>query len=141
MDFAKRIHSEVLPLLPREETWALTNQLRRASQSIAANIAEGYGRYYFQETIRFCYIARGSLEETYSYLVLALEIGYLPREKFNELNEEVKEIHRMLNGYISFLKRSKRGENEPGNYRINESVEEEYLIDPTPEFPEYLIPE
>jgi four helix bundle protein len=136
LDFAVRIHKEVLPILPKEESWALANQLRRASQSIPANIAEGYGRYYFQESVRFCYIARGSLEETYSYLVYANEVGYLSEAKYNELLEEIKEIHRMLNGYITFLKRSKRGEHEPGNHFSIKELAEEYLIDPTPELPD-----
>ena len=67
IDFAKLIHDTVLPILPVEEKWGLAQQLRRASQSISANIAEGYGRYYYQEGVRFCYIARGSLEETISF--------------------------------------------------------------------------
>lgn len=136
MDFAKRIHTDVLPALPKEETWALASQLRRSAQSVPANIAEGYGRYYFQETIRFCYIARGSLEETYSYLVFAREVGYLPEPEFTDLVKEVKEIHRMLNGYITFLKHSKRGEHEPGNhYSVSESGDE-YAIDFAAELPD-----
>ena len=50
----------ILPKFPPEEKWGLTSQLRRSVQSIPANIAEGYGRYYYTETVRFCYIARGS---------------------------------------------------------------------------------
>jgi len=56
---------EVLPLFPPEEKYALAQQLRRSVQSVPANIAEAYGRYTFQESVRFSYIARGSLEETY----------------------------------------------------------------------------
>lgn len=64
--FAVHIHQEILPKLPKDEKWSLTQQIRRSSQSIPANIAEGHGRYYFQENVRFCYIARGSLEEVLS---------------------------------------------------------------------------
>jgi four helix bundle protein len=88
---------------------------------VPANIAEGYGRFYYQENVRFCYIARGSLEETFSHLVLAKRLDYLPESKFNEINTEIQELRRMLNGYIAFLKRSKRGANEPG---ANRSVRE-----------------
>ena len=56
-DMAVRIHKEIRPLLPPEEKYALSQQLRRASQSIPANIAEGHGRFYFQDNVRFCYIA------------------------------------------------------------------------------------
>ncbi len=58
-------------LLPPEEKWAMTQQIRRCTQSIPANIAEGYGRYYYQDNVRFCYNARGSLAETLSHLVSA----------------------------------------------------------------------
>ena len=64
-EFSLRVYREVLPLLPSEEKWNLNQQLRRSSLSIPANIAEGYGRFYYQDNIRFCYIARGSLEETF----------------------------------------------------------------------------
>ena len=128
--FAKLIHNKVLPLFPNEEKWAMTHQLRRSSQSIAANIAEGYGRYYYQEGVRFCYIARGSLEESYSHLVLANEINYLPDELLEILKNEINELHRMLNGYITFLKRSKRGANEAGAPKSFKEEERSYNIDP-----------
>lgn len=112
--FARFIACEVLPMLPEEEKWALTNQLRRASQSIPANIAEGYGRYYYQEGVRFCYLARGSLEETFSHLSLAKELDYISTALFERALSDIKELRRMLSGYIAYLKRSKRGAGEPG---------------------------
>ena len=115
MEFAVRICKNVLPQLPSHEKYALAAQLRRSVQSIPANIAEGYGRYYFQESIRFCYIARGSLEESSSHLALAYQLEYLPEETYINLMTEISEIRRMLNGYIAFLKTSKRGMNEPGS--------------------------
>ncbi len=119
--FTVDIQKQVLSSLPSEEKWGLCDQLRRSSQSIPANIAEGYGRYYYQDAVRFCYIARGSLEETFSHLSLASKLGYLSQDIFDKFNKDVQELRRMLNGYIIFLKRSKRGENEPGNdLRIHE---------------------
>ena len=115
LEFAKLICTEIIPRLPSEEKWALAAQLRRSVQSISANVAEGYGRYYFQESVRFCYIARGSLEETFSHLTLAYKLDYLPEETYQSLTSEIQELRRMLNGYISFLKESKRGVNEPGS--------------------------
>jgi four helix bundle protein len=114
LNLAVAITNQVLPLLPAEEKWSLAFQLRRSTQSIPANIAEGYGRYYYQEGIRFCYIARGSLEETYSHLTLAHQLGYISADLHSSLSEEIQDVQRMLNGYISFLKRSKRGDKEPG---------------------------
>jgi four helix bundle protein len=69
-DFSLRIYKEVLPLLPPEEKWNLNQQMRRSALSIPANVAEVYGRYYYQDNIRFCYNARGSLEETLSHMTM-----------------------------------------------------------------------
>ena len=133
-DFALRIYREVLPLLPQEEKWNLNSQIRRSSSSISANIAEGYGRFYYQENIRFCYTARGSLEETLSHLVFSYEAGFLPETLYKELSTEGEEIDRMLNGYSTFLKRSKQGANEPGSaaYTVHE-IPESYTTEPVEE--------
>jgi four helix bundle protein len=124
-DFAVRVHKEVLLLLPPEEKWVLNQQLRRSSQSIPANIAEGHGRFYFQENVRFCYIARGSLEETLSHIVYAQMVGYMPDSLYKALASDGEELNRLINGYIGFLKRSKQGANEPGaNYMVREKQSE-----------------
>jgi four helix bundle protein len=123
-DYAVKIYKQVLPLLPSEEKWNLNQQLRRSSLSVSANIAEGYGRFYYQDNVRFCYNARGSLEETLSHLVFAFEMEFIPAALYNELEKEDEEIEKMLNGYISFLKKSKQGANEPGaNHAIREESE------------------
>ena len=114
-EFALLVYKEGLSKLPPEEKWGLGQQIRRAAQSIPANIAEGYGRYYYQETIRFCYIARGSLEETLSHLVLAFELGYLPELSYQSLISSGDNVAKLINGYIAYLKRSRQGANEPGS--------------------------
>jgi four helix bundle protein len=113
MAFAVRICQQILPALPSQEKWSLVHQLRPSVQSIPANIAEGYGRFSYQESIRFCYLARGSLEETFNHITLAHRLDYLNTETFQNLAGQLQEIRRMLSGYISFLKTSKRGEAEP----------------------------
>jgi four helix bundle protein len=128
-DFALRIYREVLPLLPQDEKWNLNSQIRRSSLSVSANFAEGYGRYYYQENIRFCYNARGSLEETLSHLVFSVEAKYIPEMLFKELSTEGSEIDRMINGYIAYLKRSKQGANEPGFIHAIHEIDEPYTID------------
>ncbi len=114
VEFAEHMHKIVLPILPADEKWCLTQQLRRSAQSVPANIAEGYGRFYYQEGIRFCYIARGSLEETFSHLFLAHRLNYLSEETYRNTLDKINELRRMTNGYIAFLKQSKRGASEPG---------------------------
>lgn len=128
--FAVRIHKEVLPLMPSDEKWALSSQIRRASQSIPANIAEGHGRFYFQENVRFCYIARGSLEETLSHINYAFKVAYLTDTLYNSLSADGENLNRLINGYIGFLKKSKQGANEPGaNYVVREAPSD-YIIEP-----------
>jgi four helix bundle protein len=129
-EFALRVYREVLPLLPSEEKWNLNHQLRRASSSVPANIAEGYGRFYFQEIIRFCYIARGSLEETLSHLVMCYELKYIPKPIFDSLEQDGEKLTQLINGYISYLKRSKQGQNEPeANHAVREDLAS-YDVDP-----------
>ncbi|MBK9600556.1 MAG: four helix bundle protein [Anaerolineales bacterium] len=123
-DFAVKIYKQVLPLLPQEEKWSLNQQIRRSSTSISANIAEGHGRFYYQDNVRFCYNARGSLEETLSHLIVCFEAGLIAETVYKELESEGEEIEKMLNGYIAFLKKSKQGENEPGaNHKVREEAE------------------
>jgi four helix bundle protein len=128
-DFAVRVHKEMLPLLPAEEKYALIQQLRRSSQSIPANIAEGHGRFYFQDNVRFCYIARGSLEESLSHIVHAHRVGYISVELYKNLELDGENLNRLINGYIGFLKKSKQGSNEPGaNYAIRD-LPAPYLVE------------
>lgn len=129
-DFGLKIHKQVLPLLPPEEKWNLNQQLRRSSLSISANIAEGHGRFSYQDNIRFCYNARGSLEETLSHLIFSFEMEFIPAVLYNELETEGEEIEKMLNGYISFLKKSKQGANEPGADHVIREETETYEADP-----------
>lgn len=120
-DFAVRVHKELLYILPVEEKWTLSQQLRRSSQSIPANIAEGHGRFYFQDNVRFCYIARGSLEETLSHIVYAHKVGYVSETLYKSFVMDGENLNRLINGYIGFLKKNKQGINEPGaSYAVRE---------------------
>lgn len=128
-DFAVHVHKELLHLLPAEEKWVLSQQIRRSSQSIPANIAEGHGRFYFQDNVRFCYIARGSLEETLSQIVYARKVGYISETLYETFVTEGENLNRLINGYISFLKKSKQGANEPGaNYAVRETSAD-YIVE------------
>jgi four helix bundle protein len=121
-DSAVKVCREVLPLLPTEEKWSLSQQARRALQSAPANITEGHGRFYYQETIHSCYIASGSLSETYAHITPARELGYSPEILYTDLRKQVEDPVRIINGYIAYLKRAKIGVNEPG---ANHAVRDE----------------
>jgi four helix bundle protein len=130
-DFALAVYTEVVPHLPADEKWNLTQQLKRAAQSIPANIAEGHGRFHFLDNVCFCYIARGSLVEVQSHVSLAHELGYLSDEIYNRITSRTESIGKQLNNYIAYLKRSKQGEKEfPAGYTVREEPELYILDDP-----------
>jgi four helix bundle protein len=119
-ELAVLVYQQVLPVMPPEEKYGLTSQIRRAAASIPANVAEGYGRYYYQESIRFCYLARGSLMELSSYINLATSQGYLSDEIQSLLKVKMAVLLKLIQGYINYLKNSKRGWNEPGSQSISD---------------------
>jgi four helix bundle protein len=120
-EFAVSVYKDVVPCLPPEEKWNLGQQLRRAAQSIPANIAEGHGRYHYLDNVRFCYMARGSLTEVESHMKLAHELGYLPANIYQQMSTFAESVGKQLNNYIGYLKRSKQGEKEvPAGYSVHE---------------------
>ena len=101
----RRSISRFCRTLPKEEEYRLKDQIVRASRSITANIAEGYGRHHHQENLQFCRIARGSLSETLEHLNTALDEEYLSDENYGELRKLLSETWKVLNGYIAYLKK------------------------------------
>lgn len=90
--------------MPKEEVYGLTNQLRRSSASVAANIVEGQCRNTSKEYLQFLYNARGSLEETRYHLLLARDLRYVAVDKYELLENKYEEVSRMLNSLISRIK-------------------------------------
>jgi four helix bundle protein len=100
---------------PAHEKFKLIDQIQRSSRGPCANIAEGYGRFYEKENVRFCLIARGSLFETMDHLTAALDEAYIDQTSLDEYWALCEEAVRVLNGYINYLERfnSKGGVGEP----------------------------
>jgi len=98
---------KIVKSFPPEEKYQLVDQLKRSSRSTTANIAEGFGRYHFQENIQFCRQARGSLSETLDHLICAFDEEYISKEILNNLKEQYELCLKILNGYISFLQKQK----------------------------------
>lgn len=99
------IYEATAESFPVEERYCLTQQLRRAIISVAANIAEGSGRQYLKEFLHFLYQAYGSLQETEYYLHLARELGYLSEPKFHQLEEMRRVTGATLSNLIKNVKR------------------------------------
>ena len=92
---------ELTKAYPRDELFGLTSQSRRAAASIAANIAEGYGRASKPIYLNFLRIARGSLKELETHLILAERIGLLAAGTAAPLLDQTDEVGRMLHGLIT----------------------------------------
>lgn len=91
---------QIVSKFPSEERYALSSQLKRSASSIPANIAEGKGRSSNKDFNRFLYIARGSLEESKSHLLLAKELGYINDTDFSKAVNIAKELGVKLNRFI-----------------------------------------
>lgn len=101
------MYKKVVPVLPKTEEYNLENQIQRAAVSITANIAEGYGRYHYQEAIQFYRISRGSLYELKDHLITCFDLEYLTKSYLMEGVELIESAKRQLNGYINFVKKQK----------------------------------
>ena len=82
---------ELTKKFPLEEKYKLVDQIIRSTRKCPANIAEGHGRYHFQENIQFCRIARGSLTESPDHLNCAFECGYIDANTLKNMKEETGE--------------------------------------------------
>lgn len=99
--------THIIKEFPSHEKYDLISQMRRSSRSVTANIAEGYGRFHFQENIQYCRQARGSLYETQDHLITAFDERYISKEQLAELENQSITVLKVLNGYISYLKKAK----------------------------------
>lgn len=89
---------------PKDELYSLTNQVRRASSSIGANIAEGCGKDSDADLKRYLLIAMGSSSELENYLLLAKDLEYLEKDTYEVLQKELTELRKMLNAFIQKLR-------------------------------------
>ena len=104
LELTKEIY-KITQTFPEAEKFGLLSQLTRSVSSVGANIAEGFGRYYRKEFVRFLYNARGSLTETLHHLIIAFEVGYISQKKLDILEQKLTVLHIKINNLISSLKK------------------------------------
>ncbi|MEQ8683926.1 MAG: four helix bundle protein [Imperialibacter sp.] len=100
--------SKLAKRFPMDERHALTSQIKRSSRSVTNNIAEGYGRFHFQENIQFCRQDRGSLYETLDHLLIAKEEEYIDEPDLIAGRQLIEKTTTILNGYIKYLSEAKK---------------------------------
>ena len=100
--------SQLTKKFPAEEKYKLVDQMIRASRSVTANIAEGYGRYNYQEYVQFCRTSRGSLTELQDHFTVAMDESYISREELDGFNQRIEECIRLINGFIKYLLNAKK---------------------------------
>lgn len=91
---------KILEKYPKKETFALCDQIRRCVVSISANIAEGFSRQTKKEKVQFYYISKGSLTELENHLLISRDVGYINASEFNNLQEQINIVGRLLTGLI-----------------------------------------
>lgn len=109
IDFVIDVY-RVTKQFPEEEKYGIISQMRRAAVSIPSNIAEGYGRFYEKEIVRFLYIALGSASELETLLIISSGLEYLNKDKSDDLIARNTEIIKMLSALIRSIEtKSKKG--------------------------------
>jgi four helix bundle protein len=99
--------NQLIKKLPNIEEYNLKYQMRRAKLSVTNNIAEGFGRYHYQENIQFCRQSRGSICELIDDFNECYANGYIDQNDTDQLKSEAYHLIKVLNGYVASIKRLK----------------------------------
>jgi len=105
-EFRRKIYS-LAKQLPEFEKYNLANQMQRAAVSLTNAIAEGHGRFHYQENIQYLRHSRGSLKELIDDINVCIDEKYASLESLNNLKKEAYELLKKLNGYIKYLRNCK----------------------------------
>jgi four helix bundle protein len=125
-EFRKKMYG-VARRLPDFEKFVLADQIRRAALSLTNNIAEGHGRFHFLDQIKFMLQARGSLEELLDDLNVCEDESYLTNAEIKALKQEAWGVHKLLNGYIRFLRHRIAGTSSRVQESADSSLSEDEL--------------
>jgi four helix bundle protein len=100
--------SELIKSYPKEEKFNLVDNMKRAARSTTHNIAEGFGRFHYQENVQFCRISRGLLYELVDQLITSKDEGFINDKDYHEGRDLISNALALLNGYINYLSRKNK---------------------------------
>lgn len=109
-DLRNFVRRKIVPVLPKEEIFRLTDQLIRSARSTTANIAEGYGRYHYLDNAKFTSNSRGSCWEVLDHLITANDERLISDDLIHEGRELVNRAVKLINGYITYLQRASKNQ-------------------------------
>jgi four helix bundle protein len=93
---------------PKDEKYRIVDDMLRAARSTTHNIAEGFGRFHFQENIQFCRQSRGSLHELRDQIICSFDEGFINKEEYDHASKLIHKAMALLNGYINYLNKTKK---------------------------------
>jgi four helix bundle protein len=114
--------------LPPEEKYDLATQIRRSAKSVTANIAEGYGRYHYLDSLCHYSIARGELNETLAHFANALVLANIGQEYYYEIYTLIRKTEATHNGFMNYVRKQRAGAAEFSERQIREEIEN-YEVD------------
>ena len=106
-EFSRKI-AALVKKLPADEKNKLKDQMTRARRSITNNVAEGYGRFHYQENIQYCRQSRGSICEIIDDLIECRDENYIDEKEFYSSREDAYSLLKIVNKYIAYLKKAKQ---------------------------------
>ena len=115
---------EFARILPADEKYDMARQVRRSSKSVTANIAEGYGRYHYLDSLKFYSNARGSLNETLGHFINGHVLEYIDQAYFEQLYNVTRQAEKALNGFMSYVRKQRAGHELYGDRAVRETPAE-----------------
>ncbi len=106
-EFSRKI-AALVKKLPADEKNKLKDQMTRARRSITNNVAEGYGRFHYQENIQYCRQSRGSICEIIDDLIECRDENYIDEKEFYSSREDAYSLIKIVNKYIAYLRKAKQ---------------------------------
>jgi len=103
----RRFITGLVKKYPKDEKFALVDDMKRAARSTTHNLAEGFGRFHYQENIQFCRVSRGSLYEIIDQIITSKDDGYITYEEYEKGRALIAKPLPLLNGYIKYLSKQK----------------------------------